>query len=79
MPKADWRHRRRPSGYFRLRLRTSDFRLSTFDSDFKLQPSDFDYDTPMAIRTELSLRIPNSPGALADVCRLLSQERVNVM
>ncbi len=33
----------------------------------------------MAIRTELSLRIPNSPGALAGVCRLLSAERVNVM
>src|SRR6185436_11119267 len=32
----------------------------------------------MAIRTELSLRIPNSPGALAGVCRLLSAERVNV-
>ena len=33
----------------------------------------------MAIRTELSLRIPNSPGALAGVCRLLSDERVNVI
>src|SRR5262249_35171714 len=33
----------------------------------------------MAIRTELSLRIPNSPGALAGVCRLLSTERVNVV
>jgi hypothetical protein len=32
----------------------------------------------MAIRTELSLRIPNSPGALAGVLRLLSVERVNV-
>jgi hypothetical protein len=32
----------------------------------------------MAIRTELSLRIPNSPGSLAGVCRLLSNERVNV-
>ena len=32
----------------------------------------------MAIRTELSLRLPNSPGALAGVCRLLSNERVNV-
>ncbi|HEV3058122.1 MAG TPA: ACT domain-containing protein [Vicinamibacterales bacterium] len=32
----------------------------------------------MAIRTELSLRLPNSPGALAAVCRLLSDERVNV-
>jgi len=33
----------------------------------------------MAIRTELSLRIPNSPGALAGVCRVLSTERVNVI
>jgi len=32
----------------------------------------------MAIRTELTLRLPNSPGALAGVCRLLSDERVNV-
>ena len=32
----------------------------------------------MAIRTELSVRLPNSPGALARVCRLLSDERVNV-
>lgn len=33
----------------------------------------------MAIRTELSLRLPNSPGALAGVTRLLSNERVNVV
>lgn len=33
----------------------------------------------MAIRTELSLRLANSPGALAGVCRLLSDERVNVL
>jgi hypothetical protein len=33
----------------------------------------------MAIRIELSLRLPNSPGALAGVCRLLSSERVNVV
>jgi hypothetical protein len=33
----------------------------------------------MAIRTELNLRLPNSPGALAGVCRLLSDERVNIM
>jgi hypothetical protein len=33
----------------------------------------------VSIRTELSLRLPNSPGALAAVCRLLSDERVNVM
>ena len=32
----------------------------------------------MAIRTELSLRLPNSPGALGDVCRLLAEERVNI-
>ena len=30
------------------------------------------------IRIELSLRLANSPGALAGVCRLLSAERVNV-
>ena|SRR5579864_628719 len=30
------------------------------------------------IRTELSLRLPNSPGALAGICRLLSNERVNI-
>ena len=33
----------------------------------------------MAIRIELSLRLPNSPGALAGVCTLLSEERVNVL
>ncbi len=33
----------------------------------------------MAIRTELSLRLPNSPGALAGICRLLADERVNVI
>ena len=32
----------------------------------------------MAIRTELNLRLPNSPGALAGVCALLSRERVNI-
>jgi len=31
------------------------------------------------IRTELSLRLPNTPGALADLCRLLSDERVNIL
>jgi hypothetical protein len=33
----------------------------------------------MAIRTELTLRLPNSPGALVSVCALLSEERVNVL
>jgi hypothetical protein len=33
----------------------------------------------MAIRTELSLRLPNSPGALAGVCQVLSDERVNIV
>jgi len=31
------------------------------------------------IRTELSLRLPNNPGALGSVCRLLANERVNVL
>ena len=31
------------------------------------------------IRTELSLRLPNSPGALAGICRLLSDEHVNIL
>src|SRR6185295_16028463 len=31
------------------------------------------------IRIELSLRLPNTPGALAGVCRLLSDERINVL
>jgi hypothetical protein len=31
------------------------------------------------IRTELSFRLANSPGALAGVCRLLSDQRVNVL
>jgi hypothetical protein len=33
----------------------------------------------MAIRTELNLRLPNSPGALAEVCRVLANERVNLV
>src|ERR1700681_4207837 len=33
----------------------------------------------MAIRTELSLRLPNSPGSLAGVCRALSDNRVNIL
>jgi hypothetical protein len=31
------------------------------------------------IRIELSLRLGNSPGSLASVCRLLSDERVNIL
>jgi hypothetical protein len=30
------------------------------------------------IRKELNLRLPNSPGALGSVCRLLDAERVNI-
>ena len=33
----------------------------------------------MAIRTELNVRLPNSPGALAGVCQLLAAERVNIV
>lgn len=33
----------------------------------------------MAIRTELNVRLPNSPGGLAGVCTLLSDERVNIV
>lgn len=33
----------------------------------------------MAIRTELTLRLPNSPGALASVCRVLGDERVHIL
>jgi len=32
----------------------------------------------MAIRTELSLRLPNSPGALAPTLKLVSDANVNV-
>ena len=31
------------------------------------------------IRTELNLRLPNSPGALGGVCRVLSDAAVNVL
>jgi hypothetical protein len=31
------------------------------------------------IRTELNLRLANSPGALGGVCRLLSDARVNIV
>jgi hypothetical protein len=33
----------------------------------------------MAIRTELNLRLPNSPGALAAICRLLGDARVDIL
>ncbi len=33
----------------------------------------------MAIRKEVTVRLPNTPGALAGVCRLLSDERVNIV
>jgi hypothetical protein len=33
----------------------------------------------MAIRTEVTVRLPNTPGAVAGVCRLLSDERVNIV
>ena len=33
----------------------------------------------MAIRTELSLRLQNTPGALARVCKVLTDEHVNVL
>ena len=33
----------------------------------------------MAIRTELSLRIQNSPGALRNICQRLTEERINIL
>ena len=33
----------------------------------------------MAIRTELTLRLENSPGALARLCQALADEKVNVI
>ena len=33
----------------------------------------------MAIRTELTLQLPNNPGALGRVCGALAAERVNVL
>ena len=33
----------------------------------------------MAIRIELNFRLPNSPGALARVCQLMADERINVL
>lgn len=32
----------------------------------------------MPLRTELRLRLPNSPGSLASVCRVLSEARVSI-
>ena len=33
----------------------------------------------MAIRTELNLRLQNSPGSLARVCKVLADERLNLI
>jgi len=33
----------------------------------------------MPVATELRIRLPNSPGALGQMCRLLSKERVNLL
>ncbi len=33
----------------------------------------------MAIRTELTLRLDNSPGSLARLCQTLKAEKVNVI
>lgn len=33
----------------------------------------------MAIRTELSLRLQNSPGSLARLCQVLGDERINLL
>jgi hypothetical protein len=33
----------------------------------------------MAIRTELTVKLHNTPGALAQVCRILADERVNIL
>ena len=32
----------------------------------------------MPVRKQLSVRLPNSPGALVAVCRVLAAERVNI-
>jgi len=33
----------------------------------------------MAIRTELTLRLQNSPGMLARVCQVIAKERINIV
>jgi len=33
----------------------------------------------MAVDTEFSLRLPNSPGALADLCSVLAGEHINIV
>jgi hypothetical protein len=33
----------------------------------------------MAIRTELTLRLQNSPGVLARVCQVIADERINIV
>src|SRR4029453_13501380 len=33
----------------------------------------------MAVETEFSLRLPNSPGALADLCSVLAGEHINIV
>jgi len=33
----------------------------------------------MAIRTELTLRLQNSPGTLARVCQVIADERINIV
>jgi outer membrane protein OmpA-like peptidoglycan-associated protein len=52
-----------------------------FDSPAPSSPSccrPSDTLSPMSVNVEVNLRLPNSPGALASVCRLLSDERVNI-
>ncbi len=33
----------------------------------------------MAVLTEVTLRLPNSPGALAAICRVLADERISIL
>jgi hypothetical protein len=35
--------------------------------------------TALAIRTEINLRLPNTPGALGRVCQALAEEHVNIL